>query len=381
MSFGQEVILPQRISGTVGGNVLFTPLKIPDLPHTITSWRFNGALIITVQPSGTTIQDSYQGRVSFNTFTLALALRSLTESDTGQYTLTVQNDKGTFTAQTSLQVLVPVSNIAIIPSNTELVEFNSTVSLVCSASGSSPSFIWLNGSSEVTAGERVQLTNSNSNLTITSVIRGDTGPYRCEASNSFSNATSPPLSLTIYYGPENVRVIAAPVGPSYSSGSNVILTCSADSSPAAEFQWAVNGTELGEMGQELRPSNIQSSHSGNYTCMAHNKESLRYATSEPIIITVLGPAGGNGDSLSAGAIAGIVIGVLLGLAGTAGLIFYFMKAKEMPTTKSRGNKQNGATHNSQQDPHYVNMTGVTMSRTNTQMGHTPQPDDEPIYEN
>ncbi|KAM9487622.1 LOW QUALITY PROTEIN: cell adhesion molecule CEACAM1-like [Clarias gariepinus] len=209
----------------------------------------------------------------------------LTERDTGQYTLTVQTDKGNITAQTSLQVLVPVSNIAIIPSNTELVEFNSTVSLVCSASGSSPSFIWLNGSSEVTAGERVQLTNSN--LTITSVIRGDTGP-QCEASNSFSSATSPPLNLTIYYGPENVRVITAPVGPSYSSGSNLKLTCSADSSPAAEFQWAVNGAELGEIGQELKLSNIQSSHSGNYTCMAYNKQSLRYSTSEPISITVLG---------------------------------------------------------------------------------------------
>ncbi|KAM9487742.1 cell adhesion molecule CEACAM6-like [Clarias gariepinus] len=283
--FGQELILPERINGTVGGDVLFTPLKIPDPRPTSCSWRFNGALIISAQPSGTSITDSYQGRAFFSTVTLALELRILTERDTGQYTLTVQTDKGNFTAQTSLQVLLPVSNVAIIPSKTELVEFNSTVSLVCSASGSFPSFIWLNGSSEVTAGERVQLTNSNSNLTITSVMRGDTGPYRCEASNSFSNAKSPPLSLTIYYGPENVRVTAAPAEPSYSSGSNLILTCSADSSPAAEFQWAVNGAELGEMGQELKLSNIQSSHSGNYTCMAHNKQSLRYATSEPISIT------------------------------------------------------------------------------------------------
>ncbi|MCI4374687.1 hypothetical protein PGIGA_G00009240 [Pangasianodon gigas] len=169
-----------------------------------------------------------------------------------------------------------------------LLEFNSTVSLVCSASGSTLSFIWLNGSSEVTAGERVQLTDSNSNLTITNVIRGDTGPYQCEASNIISKAMSPPLSLTIYYGPENVAVEAAPVGPFYSSGSNLTLTCSAESSPAAEFQWAVNGAELGEMGQELRLSNIQSSQSGNYTCIAHNKQSLRYSTSEPINITVLG---------------------------------------------------------------------------------------------
>lgn len=40
-------------------------------------------------------------------------------------------------------------------------------------------------------------------------------------------------------------------------------------------------------------------------------------------------AGGDGESLSGGAIAGTVIGVLLGVAGIAGLIFYFMKTKIM----------------------------------------------------
>ncbi|KAM9487741.1 cell adhesion molecule CEACAM1-like [Clarias gariepinus] len=286
--FGQEVTLPEGIKIETGQDVEITPLRIPDPTPVTFRWLFNGSLIINVFPGGNITSSGYIGRVTLNTITLALKLRSLTESDTGPYTLSVDTDKGIITGQTSLQVLVPVSTVTIISSNTELVEFNSTVSLVCSASGSSLSFIWLNRSSAVTAGERVQLTNSNSNLTITSVIRGDTGPYQCEASNSFSNAKSPPLTLTIYYGPENVRVVAAPVGPSYSSGSNLILICLADSSPAAEFQWAVNGTELGKMGQELRLSNIQSSHSGNYTCMAHNKQSLRYATSEPIRITVLG---------------------------------------------------------------------------------------------
>ncbi|KAM9488986.1 cell adhesion molecule CEACAM8-like isoform 2-T2 [Clarias gariepinus] len=285
--FGQELILPEGINKAVGENVVITPISIPEQPHLFIRWMFKKDTILSGPPDEITLQPQYTDRVNLDTSTLALEIRSLTESDTGSYSLFVDTVDKRLTSVTSLQVLVPASNVVIVPSNTELLEFNSTVSLVCSASGSSPSFIWLNGSSEVTAGERVQLTNSNSNLTITSVIRGDTGPYQCEASNSFSNAKSPQLSLTIYYGPENVRVVAAPVGPSYSSGSNLILTCSADSSPAAEFQWAVNGIELGKIGQELKLSNIQSSHSGSYTCMAHNKQSLRYSTSEPISITVL----------------------------------------------------------------------------------------------
>ncbi|KAK3551611.1 hypothetical protein QTP70_019753 [Hemibagrus guttatus] len=304
------------------------------------------------------VKPPYEGRASLDTTTLALELRSLTESDTGQYFLIIETALESFTGQTSLQVLVPVSSVTVVPSQTELVEFNSSVSFVCSTSGSSLSFIWLNGSSEITAGERVQLTDNNSSLTITSVIRGDTGPYECEASNSISRKKSLPLSLIIYYGPENVAAAAYPVGPSYSFGSNLKLTCSAESRPAAEFQWAVNGTELGEMGQELKLSNIQISQSGNYTCIAHNKQSLRYSVSQLISVTVLDPVdtGGHGDSLSAGAIAGIVIGVLLGVAAIAGLIFYFTKGKQTSRTTSRENKQNGATpNNGQHELHYADV--------------------------
>ncbi|XP_058243133.1 uncharacterized protein LOC131351658 [Hemibagrus wyckioides] len=448
LGFGQQLILPERINKAVGENVVITPIRLPDLPHYLIRWEFNTTTIVV----GTDVLPPYTDRVSIDTTTLALEIRNLTENDTGPYILTINTATAVVTGQTSLQVLVPVSSVTIVPSQTELVEYNSTVNFVCSASGSSLSFIWLNGSSEITAGERVQLTDNNSSLTITSVIRGDTGPYECEASNSISRNKSLPLSLIIYYGPEYVSASADPVGPFYSSGSNLILTCSAVSSPPAEFQWAVNGTELGEMGRELKLSNIQISQSGNYTCIAHNKQSLRFSVSQPISVTVLvqvssvtiipslkevelnstvsffcsasgssvsfiwlngssevmagervqltdnnrnltitsvirgdtGPyeceasnsisrkksppliltikindstdEGGGGDSLSAGAIAGIVIGVLLGVAGIAVLIFYLTKGKKTSRTTSSGNKQNGAASNEgQHELHYADV--------------------------
>lgn len=89
-------------------------------------------------------------------------------------------------------------------------------------------------------------------------------------------------------GPENVTVEADSVKPFYISGSDLTLTCSAESSPAAEFQWAVNGAEPDKIGPELKLRNIQSSQSGNYTCITHNRQSLRYSMSEPINIIVLG---------------------------------------------------------------------------------------------
>uniref|UniRef100_A0A4W4E5T9 Ig-like domain-containing protein n=1 Tax=Electrophorus electricus TaxID=8005 RepID=A0A4W4E5T9_ELEEL len=170
---------------------------------------------------------------------------------------------------------------------TELVEFNSTASLTCSASGTSISFFWLNGSSELTLGERVQLTNGNTTLIITCVSRDDIGPYRCGAFNIISKDMSQNMTLTIYYGPDKATVAAAPVGPFYSSGCDIMLRCSAEASPAAVFQWVVSGTVLGEKGPELKLANIQTNQSGSYTCLAHNTKSLRYSTSQPINIIVV----------------------------------------------------------------------------------------------
>ncbi|KAI5105926.1 carcinoembryonic antigen-related cell adhesion molecule 5 isoform X1, partial [Silurus meridionalis] len=290
VSFGQQLLLPERMDIKVGENLVITPISIPDSSRVSTKWNYNGKTFLTEIHSGIIIQPPYTDRASLNTNTLALTLKSLTESDSGQYTLEVVTVTETNSSVTSVQVFVPASNVTILPSQTELVEFNSTVSLRCSASGSFLTFVWLNRSSEVTEDDRVQLTDSNSSLTITNVTRADRGPYYCNVSNSVSQATSPSMNLIIHYGPENVAVKADPEGPVYRAGSNVKLTCSAESSPAAEFHWAVNGSALGQMGHKLIMNNIQSSQSGSYTCIAHNTKTLRYFTSEPISITVLVPA-------------------------------------------------------------------------------------------
>lgn len=90
-----------------------------------------------------------------------------------------------------------ISNVVITPNSTDLSEFNSSVSLSCSASGSFPSFVWLNDSSEVTLSDRVQLNDRGSILTIIKVTRYDQGPFICHVFNNFSNYTSNPVKLSI----------------------------------------------------------------------------------------------------------------------------------------------------------------------------------------
>ena len=91
----------------------------------------------------------------------------------------------------------PLSNVMVTPSSTDLVEFNSSVSLNCSASGSSPSFLGLNSSSEVIQRDRVQLTDKGATLTFVNVTHYDQGPFKCHVFSPINSDTSEPVTLSI----------------------------------------------------------------------------------------------------------------------------------------------------------------------------------------
>uniref|UniRef100_A0A668T7Y1 Ig-like domain-containing protein n=1 Tax=Oreochromis aureus TaxID=47969 RepID=A0A668T7Y1_OREAU len=270
-----------------------------------------------------------------------------------------------------------VSNILITSSKTDLVEFNSSVTLVCSASGSPTSFLWFNGSSEVTANDRVHFTDGGSNLTIINVTRFDQGPFRCLVSNLLSNGTSDPLTLkitlpalyicgkeskpsstvlmcsvskgtsssyqwfngssmitanehlqlssgnsiltirnvtrydqgpykcnvsnnvsndisapvnlNINYGPSNAKMTVMPVSSIYKGGSNITLSCSADSSPPAMITWMIDGVyQTNTSSIELQDAT--ESDSGNYTCLIQNTVTLRFS-SKTTAIQIVGKFG------------------------------------------------------------------------------------------
>lgn len=91
----------------------------------------------------------------------------------------------------------PVSDVTVTSGSTDLVETNSSVRLSCSSTGSSPSFLWLNSSSEVTADDRVHVADGGSALFIANVTRYDQGPFRCRAFNPVSSGASGPVVLTV----------------------------------------------------------------------------------------------------------------------------------------------------------------------------------------
>uniref|UniRef100_H3BWM4 Ig-like domain-containing protein n=1 Tax=Tetraodon nigroviridis TaxID=99883 RepID=H3BWM4_TETNG len=200
----------------------------------------------------------------------SLELRNLTVGDSGQYTVIISpRQQPTQQGAATLNVYVPVSGIALSQPGGDLVEPSSSVRLSCSSSGSSISFLWLNGTSSPSG--RVHVADGGSALVVDNVTRYDQGPFRCHVFNPISNGTSDPVSLTINYGPEKVE-IAGP--PQIRLGQRLTLNCSAESEPAAGYKWTLGATELSNS-SELSFVVQKSSESGNYTCHAANSVTQR----------------------------------------------------------------------------------------------------------
>ncbi|XP_049902005.1 carcinoembryonic antigen-related cell adhesion molecule 5-like [Epinephelus moara] len=281
-------VLPDVLNAAVGETVMFTTtLTPPEKPFLSVGWTFDGKNIITFNDKNFTAPE-YEGRITLFMSTASLELRNVALNDSGVYRVSIfSSGEQQKTGETRLYVDVPVSNVIATASSTDLVEFNSSVRLSCSSSGTSLSFLWLNGNSEVTASDRVQLTDGGTNLTIANVTRYDQGPFKCHVSNPVSDGTSDPITFSISYGPDNVNLTISPSKEYHAEGSNIDLMCSADSKPAAQFKWLLNGVLLSDTGPELRVMNIQMSHSGNYSCQAFNSKTLRYESAPPATISVL----------------------------------------------------------------------------------------------
>ncbi|XP_035602225.1 carcinoembryonic antigen-related cell adhesion molecule 1-like isoform X4 [Oncorhynchus keta] len=134
---------------------------------------------------------------------------------------------------------------------------------------------------------RITLNSTTGSLELRNLVLSDTGEYVVSIIAAGLGPKEGSTTLRVYDGPENITLKVTPLDVLYGSGSDLTLSCSAESSPPAQFQWALNGELLSNQGPVLRLENIQASQSGRYSCWAHNTRTLRYQTSEPSDITVL----------------------------------------------------------------------------------------------
>ncbi|KAK6326682.1 hypothetical protein J4Q44_G00023270 [Coregonus suidteri] len=266
-------VLPSENPACAGNMVTLTLSPATQLQSG--SWAVGGTQILTWSGGQQAVFPSHNGRASVNVSTGTLTLTSITVADSGVFV--VQSTSPQLTATSTLTVLEPVSALRLVANNTgNLVEFKSSVSLFCSSSGSSLSYRWLNGNSEVTASDGIQLGDGNSTLTIVNVTRYNDGPFRCNAFNAVSNGTTEPLHLNISYGPDGVSFTVNRLNTttSFLIGSTLTMSCSAQSNPQAEFQWAFNGKHLNGTSPDLKLYSAVESQSGLYSCLAFNNRTM-----------------------------------------------------------------------------------------------------------
>uniref|UniRef100_A0AAQ4NWX1 Ig-like domain-containing protein n=1 Tax=Gasterosteus aculeatus aculeatus TaxID=481459 RepID=A0AAQ4NWX1_GASAC len=271
-------VLPGPLNAAVGATVMFsTTLTPPGTPFLTVRWRFGEKVILDYNATSNIPHPEYEGRITFFISTGSLELRNVTSNDSGQYIVIIITGAG--------QIQDGNTELGVHGEDISHVE-DTSVRLSCSSYGSSLSFFWLNGSSQLTAGDRVQLSDGGANVTI-NVTRYDQGTFRCCVFNLVSEATSDPISLSISFGPENINLTISPSLEHYDEGSEIRLTCSSESRPAAQFMWFLNGTMLTSTEPELSLVNVQKNQSGNYCCQASNNKTLRSIQSQPAAVSVL----------------------------------------------------------------------------------------------
>ncbi|KAL7826449.1 hypothetical protein AOLI_G00316580 [Acnodon oligacanthus] len=284
-------LVPLRISGVNGKYATF-PVTIPDSfqPNAvkITFASSTGESTTVYNRIGEKVTTSSSGRAVYNQTTSEFQLGPLTPADAGQYSfLLVDVDFNMNQGQTTLEVLEPVADVTIISSLPEAVEFNSTVILTCSAKGSFLSYKWLNGSNPVVVDGK-HLALNGSQLIITEVLRTDLrGSIYCIAENQLESVKSTAFNMSVSYGPESITMKKVPDEVVLKKGSNLTLACSAVSSPAAELKWLFNGAELPDKTATLAYTNLQEIQSGNYSCVAYNSKTKRYAASQVVTASII----------------------------------------------------------------------------------------------
>ncbi|XP_035989980.1 carcinoembryonic antigen-related cell adhesion molecule 5 [Fundulus heteroclitus] len=297
-------ILPEGPLFVGLGEDLVVNILYKKAPGDIVVWNFDDNNVATLRPTGLVVTESYKDRASINTTNGFLTVKALTLKDSGDYSLTILTDTGTLAGGVTVQVLAPVSNVVINAEPAEVIEYNDTVALNCTAKGSGLTFTWTNNSNNIVSdGKRVTVTHSltqessSSKLTISGVLRYDlVGPIVCKAQNKLGQASSVPFNRTVYYGPEDVILKPSAHSEYVPSKSNFTLTCSASSNPSATFTWFHNEKQITGTDPVLTLKAIEEQGygktAGNYKCVAQNAKTKRAVSSAPIKFLVMEPISG-----------------------------------------------------------------------------------------
>ncbi|XP_069057513.1 carcinoembryonic antigen-related cell adhesion molecule 5-like [Pleurodeles waltl] len=311
VSYGPDTpvisVNPKESAYAAGSAITFS-CTAASHPPALYTWLLNGESLLNTGPE--------------------LVIHSLTLADSGNFTCNTSNSVTHLSKHTlwGIRVLELVTKPTVKYVSSQLVENRGPVEITCDTPSVPVTIFWSFNGSQTLPGNII-LSPDNRTLTISNVSRGDSGIYQCTALNPVSNSTSDPQTLTVAYGPENVK-ITPPGSQLLQVGNKLSLSCTAQSVPEVQYQWFLNDTNLNRPGNTYTVEKVSSQNYGNYTCVAHNTyTSLSANTSVFITVNGTDPSSGGSPDLSGGAIAGIVIGVLAVIIVVCVLVYIFVIKK------------------------------------------------------
>uniref|UniRef100_A0A384DLN5 CEA cell adhesion molecule 1 n=1 Tax=Ursus maritimus TaxID=29073 RepID=A0A384DLN5_URSMA len=163
----------------------------------------------------------------------------------------------------------------------------------------------------------------NGSLLFQRVTLNGTGYYTLQIVRKNAQVEQGTGQIRVFHGPDAPTI--SPSDSHYRPGASLRLSCHAASNPPARYSWLINGRPQPST-QELFIPSLTANDSGAYTCIASNSGTRLNKTTVQTI-TVSGDSTQPSSGLPPGAIAGIVIGVLAGVAVIAALVYFLFTRK------------------------------------------------------
>ena len=203
-----------------------------------------------------------------------LLLSSVSQADSGNYTVEVTTFAGTAESQgTRFTVTEPI-RLLLSPDDQTVVAGRSAYFAVVPSGAGPFQYRWsLNGQA---------LTGlTNAAVVLLDVQQSDVGVYEVAIADGVSQ-TSASATLTVL---EGLLIVAQPVGQSVVAGQSVQLSVSAQGVEPLSYQWQLNGVDMaGATAAALELVNVQATEAGEYVVVVSN--ALETVASDPAVVTV-----------------------------------------------------------------------------------------------
>ncbi|XP_042201649.1 carcinoembryonic antigen-related cell adhesion molecule 1-like, partial [Callorhinchus milii] len=159
------------------------------------------------------VNPNYQGRAELSLPDVSLRLKSVTVTDSGNYTVSLTSVSGdSKSATVTLKVKEKITSVTVTQNIPNPIEYTDTVTLTCDVKGTVESRLWFKDERALHSNDRITISQDNATLTIISVTRNDGGTYRCEAKNSFSSVSgSHTLSIAYSVGAQDQSATIAAI--------------------------------------------------------------------------------------------------------------------------------------------------------------------------